>query len=128
MRETFRAVWRTWGPHLVTRPLLVSGHASTGADVMAERLWRAQSFDVVEMPANWQQHGRRAGHLRNQQMVDHVLELARGGAQVVCTAFLDPCAKPGCRRDGGASHWSHGAAGCREAALRAGLRVVDVVG
>ncbi|WP_407077525.1 SLOG family protein [Streptomyces sp. SCSIO 30461] len=130
MRETFNDAWRAWGTESVTRPVLISGHCpedhcSEGADAMAERLWRAAGFEVITFPADWSAHGKRAGFQRNQEMVDAVQVFREAGAQVLCTAFLDLCRKPGCpQRDREQlmphtpGHFSHGTIHCRARASR----------
>lgn len=50
--------------------ILISGACPTGADrlgeiVAAELGWRTELY-----PADWNQHGRKAGFVRNSQMVD----------------------------------------------------------
>jgi len=44
--------------------------AARGADMLADKAGRALGYDVVSFPANWAQHGKRAGIIRNQQMLD----------------------------------------------------------
>lgn len=49
---------------------IIQGDCPTGADKLA-RLWaisRNEHFD--RFPADWRKHGRAAGPLRNQQMLD----------------------------------------------------------
>ena len=41
-----------------------------GADTVAARWAEAHSLEVVKFPADWQRHGRAAGGIRNQQMLD----------------------------------------------------------
>lgn len=49
--------------------ILVHGTAS-GADRLSEQVFRSIGGTVVERyPANWKRYGRRAGYLRNEQMV-----------------------------------------------------------
>lgn len=72
MRGTFNEAWRSWGPGEVSRPLLISGHCPQGADAMAERLWRAAGFEVLEVPrrlgrprpARWDRAQQRDGQDR----------------------------------------------------------------
>ncbi|MEV0759616.1 SLOG family protein [Nocardia sp. NPDC050435] len=48
---------------------LVHGDAR-GADRMAATIWRRLGLPVRAMPADWATHGKAAGVLRNQGMVD----------------------------------------------------------
>lgn len=79
---------------------LVSGACPRGADHMAEEHAAARGWKIERHPANWNQHGRAAGFIRNQAMVDL-------GADV-CVVFV---------RDG-----SRGATHTGRAAERAGIR------
>lgn len=59
---------------------VVHGACPTGADACAD-LWAGQNAWINERhPANWQVHGKRAGFVRNHQMVEL-------GADV-CLAFI----------------------------------------
>ncbi|HEY5420935.1 MAG TPA: SLOG family protein [Marmoricola sp.] len=91
---------------------LVSGRCSSGADKMAEE-WAAGIFfvDVEPHPADWDFYGKRAGFVRNTEMVD-------AGADV-CAAFVMPCDKPTCPRKG--EHGSHGATHCSDLAANRGI-------
>lgn len=94
---------------------LVHGACPTGADAIAEREWEAKSSgtdDIERHPADWSQ-GRKAGPLRNQQMVDLGADL--------CLAFIGPCTSPRCDRKD--EHASHGATGCADLAEAAGIKV-----
>ena len=49
--------------------VLIQGGAR-GADRLAANWARANGVECHEYPADWRQHGKRAGYLRNQQMLD----------------------------------------------------------
>lgn len=82
---------------------IVSGGCPTGADRIAERYARLQGFTLEIHPAEWAKHGRAAGPIRNQQMVD-------AGADVVLAFPLGE---------------SRGTKGCIRAAKVAGLTVKE---
>lgn len=44
--------------------------AARGADAIADKVARALGFGVESLPAAWAKHGRSAGPLRNQSMLD----------------------------------------------------------
>jgi hypothetical protein len=48
-----------------------------GADAMCARVARSLGYQVVEHKADWQTHGKRAGPIRNQTMLDRHPEIAR---------------------------------------------------
>lgn len=80
--------------------VLVHGNAR-GADRIAAVIWRRWGLPTEAHPANWSQHGRAAGHLRNREMVQL-------GA-TVCIAFI--------------RNHSPGASGCVALAHQAGIPV-----
>ena len=92
---TIAAVLRRWR---TPDAVLVHGGAR-GADRIAARIWRARGLPTEEHPADWPRHGRAAGPIRNQQMV-------QAGADV-CLAFIQ-------------DH-SRGATDCATAAEYAGI-------
>lgn len=61
--------------------VLVHG-AAPGVDTQAATLWGSWGLRTEPHPASWRQYGKRAGPIRNQQMVD-------AGAEI-CVAFLEP--------------------------------------
>lgn len=77
IHETMRALTDAY-PDL--RIVVVHG-AARGADRMAGEEARACGYKVEEHPANWAQHGKRAGLIRNEHM------LSLGCSQVI--AFWD---------------------------------------
>lgn len=99
---------------------LVHGHNRHGADALANRWardyacvgWRP--ILVERHPAEWRIHGKAAGPLRNQTMVD------RGAYK--CLAFISPCTSWACPRS--EPHGSHGATDCAERAQAAGIPTV----
>lgn len=100
-----RAIW-DWVSTECAEPeelIVVHGDASRGADRMAREYARSQSWLTEEAhPAAWDLHGRAAGFIRNQAMVDL-------GADV-CLAFIHNSSK-------GASHTA-------KQAERAGIHVL----
>lgn len=92
--------------------VLVHGDAR-GADRLAAETWSTWGMPVEAHPADWAQHGKRAGYVRNAEMVD-------AGADL-CLAFILPCTKPGCPKK--RPHGTHGASGCADLADKAGIPV-----
>lgn len=134
MKHAFHEIWTHWGPVNVTRPVLISGGNPRGADGMAERLFAREGFEIIQFPANWNEHGRAAGIIRNRLMVETATTMRDAGATVHAAAFLMRCTKPGCPQAhrqqlntaGYPGHWSHGTSMCRNEAVQAGLPMLDV--
>ena len=65
---------------------IVHGDCPTGADAIADELagdYGWGPFDIVPFPADWKTHGKAAGPIRNQQMLDAGADLviAFGGGK-----------------------------------------------
>jgi hypothetical protein len=56
--------------------------AAPGADSLAARWAKEYGYDVQAFPADWDRYGKRAGYVRNQQMLDE-------GHPEVVWAFVD---------------------------------------
>lgn len=52
----------------VTSDILIHG-ACRGADDIAARIWRSRGGQEIAMPADWSKYGKRAGFVRNSEMV-----------------------------------------------------------
>jgi hypothetical protein len=87
-------------------PMLVVGDCPTGADAIAEQLWRSWGLPVERYVAQWRRFGNSAGPKRNQQMVN-------SGANA-CIAFPKGA--------------SRGTRGCLSMAQRAGISTVVIEG
>lgn len=138
---TFSAVWKHWraaggiGPREQSETLLVVGGNPRGADAIADRVWRMRGLPVLTFPAQWDQHGKAAGSLRNQAMVDYLTAQRDGhGAQVAIAAFLALCTRASCPRAHDqqllpslAGHFSHGTIDALRRAGAAGVPSTWVV-
>ena len=60
---------------------VVSGTAR-GVDQLGERWAVARGIPIARFPADWARHGRRAGIVRNLQMIDYGAQAPEGGALV----------------------------------------------
>lgn len=69
---------------VISRPPVVLIHgAARGADRIAAKVGGEEfGFSILPFPAKWSQHGRAAGPIRNQLMLD-------GGQPDLCFAFHD---------------------------------------
>ncbi|HZB28958.1 MAG TPA: DUF2493 domain-containing protein [Streptosporangiaceae bacterium] len=91
--------------------ILVHGACPRGADAMADEWAQEYAIKAEPHPADWREHGRRAGFLRNAHMV--------GLGADLCLAFINPCTDRRCHQPG--THGTHGATHCANAAERAGI-------
>lgn len=56
--------------NLSSRDIVMHGACATGADRLADRACKIFAIPVERYPANWVLHGKGAGPLRNQFMID----------------------------------------------------------
>ncbi len=54
-----------------THTIVVISGTARGADQMGERYARERGFQLRRFPADWEQHGKSAGHIRNAKMADN---------------------------------------------------------
>ena len=76
--ETLSDIHRTRGPFTT----LIHGGAP-GADALAASWALANGLSILSFVADWKTHGRAAGPIRNQQMIEETPDLViafRGGA------------------------------------------------
>jgi YspA, cpYpsA-related SLOG family len=67
---TYGLTAASWFASAVRRPLLlVHGACPTGADALAHKWAVSTQTEVEQHPADWKQHGKAAGPLRNREMV-----------------------------------------------------------
>lgn len=98
--------WLIEYPHLKNRPLsewvtIIHGGCPSGGDRLADIFGRRTlNCKVIVYPADWRKYGRRAGPVRNLQMVQ------KSNADV-CLAFIKDRSK--------------GATGCRDLANKYGI-------
>lgn len=66
--DDYQAVWRFLA---FLKPFDVVIHgAARGADMLADKVAQQRRCTVEAYPADWEQHGKRAGYLRNAEMLE----------------------------------------------------------
>ncbi|MFD9368557.1 DUF2493 domain-containing protein [Streptomyces sp. NPDC060020] len=50
--------------------VLIHGACPTGTDALADEYATRAGMHVIRRPADWERHGKRAGFLRNAELVD----------------------------------------------------------
>ena len=65
IEETLSVLHRWLGPFI-----LVHGACPTGADKIASNWAQRKGITQEPHPANWRGNGKRAGYVRNQEMID----------------------------------------------------------
>ena len=54
-----------------THTVVVISGTARGADQMGERYARERGYEIRQFPADWEQYGKSAGHIRNAKMADN---------------------------------------------------------
>ena len=67
---------------------IVSGHC-VGADRMGEEYAKRRNYALKVFPAEWKKYGKRAGPIRNKQMIDYIAEFENK----IVIAFTSPNTK-----------------------------------
>lgn len=67
---------------------IISGGAR-GADALAKQYAIENSIKFKEFPADWNQHGKSAGYIRNNQMHEYIANFENR----ICIAFWDGLSK-----------------------------------
>ena len=57
-----------------TPELIICGMAR-GADMLGHRYALDRKIPILEMPADWNQYGKKAGHIRNEEMAKEATHL-----------------------------------------------------
>ena len=65
--------------------MIISGHCR-GADMLGEQLANKYSIPIKIFPADWDKHGKAAGHIRNRQMAEYASD---GDNIGILVAFWD---------------------------------------
>jgi hypothetical protein len=76
--EMFRALYEAKTPF--SEAVLIHGACPTGADALAEEYATATGMHIIRRPADWDRYGKRAGYLRNVELVELEPD--------VCLAFI----------------------------------------
>ena len=78
--EMIRTALRRSGAELLSGPpTVVHGANPRGADRIAEAVAKVDlGWETDPHPANWEQFGKSAGHIRNQEMVDLAPDVCLG--------------------------------------------------
>lgn len=87
---------------------VIHGACPTGADFIADQWCIGNFFEAEKYHAEWDRYGKRAGFLRNAQMVEDGADL--------CLAFIGRCTKHPEQ-----NHGSHGASHTADLAEQAGI-------
>jgi len=64
------AIYRIINTSLAGKDVTFVTGMARGADMLGRAIALDNGFPVVEMPADWDKHGRSAGYVRNAEMAD----------------------------------------------------------
>lgn len=67
--DDYKLLSETLNPHIHTGLVIIHG-AAKGADSLAERWAKDNADDIESYPADWTKYGKRAGYIRNVQMLN----------------------------------------------------------
>lgn len=73
MRHELEAV-KLYSEQVGVKVTLVHG-AARGADTLAEKIAADFGWDIESHPADWDKFGKRAGYVRNQEMLDSGIDM-----------------------------------------------------
>lgn len=70
--DAIQQILEAWWEHVgkVDEVTLISGACPTGADTLCEQIAEELGWTVERHPADWKTHGKKAGFLRNSEMVN----------------------------------------------------------
>lgn len=71
IKATLKQVQQIYG----TNTILVHGDNKKGVDAIAEKIWTDMGGKTERYPADWNNHKKGAGPIRNQQMLDKGADL-----------------------------------------------------
>ena len=63
----------------ISRPVVIIQGGARGADSLAKKYAQIHSISSLEFPADWKSYGKRAGYLRNKEMVDFIKQFSYRG-------------------------------------------------
>jgi len=98
---------------------VMHGHCPRGADAYADRWARISGTENLRRPADWRQHGKGAGPIRNSEMVAEILAEVKDPQLCDALAFQDECEDWRCHRP--RPHGTHGTADCIAKIRKAGF-------
>lgn len=80
MKSEIRCFFKHYHLTKTNNPLTIISGTARGADQLGASIARTHHLELIEMPADWNKHGRSAGYKRNEEMA----KVAKG-----CIVFWD---------------------------------------